>query len=93
MDYFIRFHAKIQGRVQGVYYRAWTQQTAESLGLSGWVRNLSDGRVELLAEGERAQLEELHRRCLQGPPAASVKKIEVEWLAATGEFESFKVLR
>lgn len=88
-----RLHAKIYGRVQGVYYRAWTQQTAASLNLTGWVRNLPEGQVEVLAEGEKAKLEALYQLCLQGPSAAQVEKIEEKWLGATGEFEDFKVLR
>lgn len=88
-----RLHAKIHGKVQGVYYRAWTQQTAQSLGLTGWVRNLPGGQVELVAEGVQEKLQELQRLCHQGPPAARVEKIDEEWFEATAEFDGFQVLR
>lgn len=71
-------HIVVRGRVQGVYFRATTQSTAQALGLFGWVRNLSDGSVELHAEGERANLDRLIAWCHEGPPAASVTSVEVE---------------
>ena len=65
------------GRVQGVFFREWTRQQAAELGLSGWVRNRRDGRVEILASGEAEALDELERRCRSGPPSARVEKVEV----------------
>jgi acylphosphatase len=68
----------ISGRVQGVFYRRWTETTARSLGLVGWVRNLGNGNVEIKVSGPDDRVEELIRRCWEGPPAAEVKDIQVE---------------
>jgi acylphosphatase len=68
---------KIEGRVQGVYYRAWTYDTAQSLGLDGCVRNASDGSVEAVFSGPPAQVEEMLRRCKDGPPDAKVTAVTV----------------
>lgn len=84
-----RAHLLISGRVQGVYYRASTEAIATRLGLRGWVRNLPDGRVEAIAEGPRARLEQLIAWCHEGPPAARVERVEYAWHAATGEFDGF----
>jgi acylphosphatase len=73
----------IHGRVQGVFYRAWASEAARSLGLAGWVRNRSDGSVELAAWGPEEALDALYRRCLAGPPAARVERIDAE--AAEGD--------
>ena len=67
----------VHGRVQGVFYRAWTIEQARALGVAGWVRNRRDGTVEILAGGEPEAVDELVRRCRQGPPAAQVDRIEV----------------
>ncbi len=72
-----RLHIYVSGRVQGVCYRAYTQRKARELGVSGWVRNLPDGRVEMEAQGDRRDLAELVRWCRSGPPAARVEKVEV----------------
>ena len=77
-------HLFVQGRVQGVFYRAKTQKTANALGLSGWVRNCADGSVEIHAEGNREQLEELIAWCRRGPALASVSNIDLNWLEAEG---------
>ena len=68
---------KIEGRVQGVYYRAWTEQTARALGLDGSVRNASDGSVEAVFSGPADKVGELLRRCANGPPDARVSKVTV----------------
>jgi acylphosphatase len=68
---------RIEGRVQGVYYRAWTDQTARSLGLDGWVRNASDGSVAAVFSGPASQVEEMLRRCKDGPPDARVTAVTV----------------
>jgi acylphosphatase len=68
---------KIEGRVQGVYYRAWTEQTARALGLDGTVRNASDGSVEAVFSGPAHKVDEMLRRCADGPPDARVTKVTV----------------
>ena len=86
-----RVHVIVQGRVQGVFYRASARKHARQLGLSGWARNCPDGNVEILAEGERNMLEQLIAWSRKGPPAAHVTSVQVEWQAATGEFAGFEV--
>lgn len=81
----------ISGRVQGVGYRASTADKAVSLGLTGYARNLSDGRVEVVAEGPADSLHSLRQWCGNGPPAAGVDDIEATPGAATGEFTDFGV--
>lgn len=88
-----RMRAVVRGRVQGVSYRWYTVREAERLGLSGWVRNLADGSVELEAEGEETRLQELLTWCKQGPPAARVTDVAATWLPATGEDGSFRIRR
>jgi acylphosphatase len=67
----------ISGRVQGVFFRAFTRDEGRRLGVKGWVRNLPDGRVEVLAKGDPEQLEALEAFCRQGPPHARVHDVEV----------------
>ncbi len=88
-----RVHLLISGRVQGVAYRAHTEAKANSLGLTGWVRNLPAGQVEVVAEGPEEKLEELIAWCRVGPPAARVKDVDVNRAPATGEFSAFDVTR
>jgi acylphosphatase len=68
---------KIEGRVQGVYYRAWTYETAQQLGLDGSVRNMSDGSVEAVFSGPAAVVAEMLKRSEQGPPDARVRKVTI----------------
>ncbi|MFW5734869.1 MAG: acylphosphatase [Oceanidesulfovibrio sp.] len=69
-------HCYVSGRVQGVWFRGFTQETAHSLGLAGWVRNLPDGRVEAKAQGDDDSLAAFRDKLRQGPPHASVESIE-----------------
>jgi acylphosphatase len=85
----VRVHLVISGVVQGVFFRANTEKVARSLHLTGWVRNLTDGRVEVVAEGQHDRIGEFIDWCHRGPPAASVDDVEVVWQEATGEFETF----
>ena len=86
-----RLHARVAGRVQGVFFRAFTEREAHRLGLTGWVRNLPDGRVEVVAEGPRAQLEQLAQWLWQGSPYSRVEAVNVEWFPFTGEFDDFRI--
>ncbi len=86
-----RLHALVDGSVQGVGFRAFVIDNAQSLGLKGWVRNLYDGRVEVLAEGPRDDLEKLLEKLRLGPRSAFVTEVEKEWLPATGEYKYFNV--
>lgn len=86
-----RLHAYVRGRVQGVGFRHFVMVCAQDLGLDGWVRNLWDGRVEVLAEGPKEKLENLVSRLKRGPSSSSVAEVKLEWLAATGEFTGFHV--
>ncbi len=70
-------HFLVSGQVQGVFFRATTETAARRLGLTGWVRNLRDGRVELVACGEEARLKELEQWLWQGPPRARVERVVV----------------
>jgi len=69
---------RVEGRVQGVFFRAWTVKQASELGLDGWVRNRQDGSVEVLAAGPPDRVERLIACCHQGPPAARVDQVRVE---------------
>jgi acylphosphatase len=68
---------RIEGRVQGVYYRAWTDDTAHELGLDGWVRNADDGSVQAMFSGPADKVEEMLRRCADGPEAAKVTAVTI----------------
>jgi acylphosphatase len=82
----------VYGRVQGVYFRAFTKQLAESLGLAGYVCNLPSAEaVEVRAEGERDKLEALTARLRAGPPAARVTEVTTEWSAYTGGYSGFSI--
>lgn len=67
----------IEGRVQGVFYREWTRQTAQSLGLSGWVRNRHDGSVEAVFAGADDAVARMLEQCGEGPPAANVEEVRI----------------
>jgi acylphosphatase len=84
---------QVSGRVQGVFYRDHTRRWASSLGLTGWVRNLMDGRVEAVVEGERNDIETLISRLKEGPPMARVDNVNVEWQPSREEFTDFRITR
>lgn len=86
-----RAHIFVSGRVQGVFFRDHTQRWASSLRLTGWVRNLGDGRVEVMAEGDKEQIEILINRLKEGPPLARVDNVEVKWEPYRGEFGDFRI--
>jgi acylphosphatase len=83
----------ITGVVQGVFFRREITDHARRLGISGWVKNLQDGKVEALVEGEKARLDELIRFCHVGPLGAIVRRVEVEWSDYLGEFRGFKITK
>lgn len=86
-----RAHIFISGRVQGVFFRAYTRDKALELGLKGWVRNMRDGRVEAVLEGEKKKVEEMLKWCHEGSPYATVKYVEVHWEEPAGDMRSFEV--
>lgn len=86
-----QLRAVVQGRVQGVGFRIFVYEQANALGLTGWVRNLGDGSVEVLAEGTPARLAILLERLRKGPRGALVTHISEEWDSAKGEYRSFEV--
>jgi len=88
-----RLHAIVEGRVQGVGFRYFTQERAVFLGLTGWVRNRWDGTVELVAEGSRADLEILLEAIRRGPRVGTTKNVKTDWQQAAGEFSSFYIRR
>jgi acylphosphatase len=81
----------VSGLVQGVFFRDHTQRWATSLNLTGWVRNLRDGRVEILAEGDKEKIDELISRLNEGPPSSQVDSVNVKWKEYKGEFEDFRI--
>jgi acylphosphatase len=82
----------ISGIVQGVFFRGFTREVAHSFGLKGWVRNLYDGRVEALFEGERAAIENALKRLRVGPPGAFVDNIDIKWESYIGDQKEFHIL-
>ena len=86
-----RLSATIYGRVQGVVFRAYTQQEATRLGVAGWVANQGDGSVRVEAEGTENALQALVTWLHRGSPAAQVTQVAASWHEATGEFHSFLV--
>lgn len=88
-----RVHIYVEGRVQGVFFRHYTMKTASEHSIKGWVKNLVDGRVEMVCEGLEADIERMIEWCRQGPPGAHVVKIGTAWEEYRGEFESFEIIR
>lgn len=86
-----RVHAILKGKVQGVNYREFTRREAGALDISGFIRNLKDGTVEIVAEGEERKLKEFERRFRKGPLLAFVTNIDLKEEAPTGEFEGFDI--
>ena len=87
----IRAHIFVTGKVQGVFFRVSTRSEAIKLNVDGWVRNVSDGRVEALFEGKRENVEQLIEFCRVGPRAANVLRTDVRWGKFVGEFNGFAV--
>lgn len=87
----VRAHIFVKGRVQGVGYRWFVEDEANARGLTGWVRNLWDGRVEVVVEGYREVIEDLIRALKAAPPPARVSGVEVEYGEFRGEFFDFRI--
>ena len=86
-----RVHVIIRGHVQGVLFRYSIKKNALVLGLTGWVKNKTNGTVEVITEGEEENLKELVKFCRQGPSRADVTGISVDWDEYKGEFEGFRI--
>jgi acylphosphatase len=92
MHVIVRAHVVFSGKVQGVFFRANTQECARSEGLTGWVRNRADGSVEAIFEGEEENVQRAIDWCSSRQPYARVSSTEVEMSRATGEFRSFAII-
>ena len=86
-----RVHIIVQGKVQGVFFRASTKDKATELGLSGFVRNMPDGTVEIVAEGSQEQLTKLVDWCHIGPERSIVNEVHSDWQTYIAEFEAFNI--
>jgi acylphosphatase len=87
----VSVQAIVYGYVQGVLFRDFVSRRATELGLTGYVRNLPEGSVEVNAEGRRKQLEKLISHLKVGPPAAEVEKVVVNWSEYTGNYSRFAI--
>jgi len=87
----LRAHVVVHGFVQGVWFRAGTKDEADRVGVTGWVRNLSDGSVEAVFEGKKKNVEAIVGWCHRGPSGATVDKVDIAWEPFTSEFGNFEV--
>jgi len=81
----------VSGKVQGVYFRSWTHGQAEALGLTGWVRNLKENQVEILAQGPDDKLEELKKRLIQGSELSRIDHIDAKYIDYDKEHTAFEI--
>lgn len=88
----VRAHVIIKGIVQGVFFRTSTQRAAQKNGVTGWVKNRFDGRVEAVFEGEKAHVEDTIEWCRQGPTGSDVEDVDIVWEDFTEEFDSFSIV-
>lgn len=88
----IKATVRFQGRVQGVSFRYFTYRTAQQTGVSGWVKNLPDGDVEAVFEGDETIVRKTIDICRQGPPAAQVTEVLIDWEKCRDEFDGFSIL-
>ena len=88
----VRAKVRVYGRVQGVFFRATTQEVARELGLKGYVRNLPDGSVEAVFEGDEEGVRKAIEWCHRGPPTARVERVEVSWEEPKGDYDDFVIL-
>jgi acylphosphatase len=87
----LRAHVIVHGLVQGVWFRASTREEAVRIGVTGWVRNLPDGSVEAVFEGEKKKVEEIVGWCHRGPSGAQVSKVEITWERSKGDLSRFDI--
>jgi len=87
----VRVHIFISGRVQGVFFRSETRYETRKRGVKGWVRNIRDGRVEAVFEGEEKAVKKLLEFCKRGPSGGKVTHVDVQWESYTGEFKDFQI--
>ena len=88
----IRAHIFVSGKVQGVFFRQKTKQKAENLGVKGWIKNLDDGKVEAVFEGEDEEVNTLVDFCKKGPKGAIVTGFKLDWEDFSGVFDTFEVI-
>ena len=88
---FVRLHICITGKVQGVFFRSAASIEAQKLNVKGWVRNLKNGRVEAIFEGEKENIKKLVEFCKKGPPKAIVNNIKISRKTYVGEFKTFEI--
>jgi acylphosphatase len=87
----VRAHVIVTGWVQGVFFRSETRRVANAYRVKGWVRNLSDDRVEIVLEGQEECVKEVLEFCRKGPPAARVENLDVSWERYSGSFDDFQI--
>lgn len=87
----VRAHVFVSGDVQGVFFRSKTRNQASLLNVTGWARNLSDGRVEVVIEGDKDNVESMVEFCRKGPPGARVGNVEISWEKPLGKFKEFEI--
>ena len=86
-----RMHIFVSGKVQGVFFRSSTEEKAQEIGVTGWVRNLADGRVEAVFEGDQEKVKEMVHWCTKGPQYAEVDNVEIIPENYKGEFPGFTI--
>jgi acylphosphatase len=89
----VRAHIFLNGKVQGVFFRDYISREASKRTVTGWVRNMSDGRVEAIFEGKQENVHQLIDLCRNGPPQARVSKIDIYWEQYIGNFINFKIVK
>ena len=87
----VRFHIRVAGQVQGVFFRRTAKLQAEELGILGWVKNNDDGSVDVMAQGEKDKIDQFVKWCKKGPPFAKVENIEVKEQKGLEGFEDFSI--
>ena len=91
MDQKVRAYIFVSGLVQGVFFRENTRKKAQKLGITGWIQNLADGRIEAIFEGEKERVKEIIKWVKKGPIFAKVSGTDVEWQKYKGEFKNFEI--